>query len=90
MPLPILSHIYGNTLNLANYTLSSGHCSGLNVAAKFLQKNINRVRFDNCGIDDGEMASLLSAFVQFKDFKSIIYRRNAVHEETLEGLRNLF
>ena len=25
-PLPILSHITGNTLNLSNYTLSGGHC----------------------------------------------------------------
>ena len=58
-PLPILSHIYSNTLTLANYTLSSGHCKALNRAAAFLQTNINRVRFDNCGIDDGEMAFLL-------------------------------
>ena len=35
-PLPILSHIYANTLNLANYTLSTGHCKALNVAAKYL------------------------------------------------------
>ena len=90
LPLPILSHIYGNTLTLANYTLSSGHCQGLNSAAKFLQGKINRVRFDNCGIDDGEMASLLSAFTKFKDFKSIIYRHNELHEESLDGLRKLF
>lgn len=58
-PLPILSHIYANTLTLANYTLSGGHCKALNRAAKYLQTNINRVRFDNCGIDDEEMADLL-------------------------------
>ena len=58
-PLPILSHIINNTLTLANYTLSSGHCKGLNTAAKYLQTNINRVRFDNCGIDDLEMSNLL-------------------------------
>ena len=54
-PLPILSRINQNTLTLANYTLSSGHCKALKRAAKFLQTNINRVRFDNCGIDDGEI-----------------------------------
>ena len=75
-PLPILSHIFANTLTLANYTLSTGHCKALNRAAKYLQSNINRVRFDNCGIDDDEMADLLQAFIQFKDFKSIIYRNN--------------
>ena len=84
-PLPILSHITGNTLNLSNYTLSGGHCQGLNSAAQYLEGKINRVRFDNCGIDDGEMASLLSAFCKFKDFKSIIYRNNELHEESLEG-----
>ena len=90
LPLPILSHIFGNTLTLSDYTLSSGHCQGLNSAAQFLQGKINRVRFDNCGIDDGEMAQLLSAFAQFKDFKSIIYRHNELHEESLDGLRLLF
>ena len=89
-PLPILSHINGNTLNLANYTLSTGHCQGLNSAAQYLEGKINRVRFDNCGIDDGEMASLLSAFSKFKDFKSIIYRHNELHEESLEGFCKLF
>lgn len=48
------------------------------------------MRFDNCGIDDGEMASLLSAFSKFKDFKSIIYRHNELHEESLEGFCKLF
>ena len=89
-PLPILSHIYANTLTLANYALSSAHCKALNRAAKYLQSNINRVRFDNCGIDDGEMAELLQAFVQFKDFKSIIYRSNDLDEESLAGLKELF
>ena len=36
------------------------------------------------------MAKLLSAFCQFKDFKSIIYRHNELHEESLVGLRKLF
>ena len=35
-PLPILSHIFNNTLTLANYTLSGGHCQALNRAAKYL------------------------------------------------------
>ena len=47
------------------------------------------MRFDNCGIDDGEMANLLEAFCQFKDFKSIIYRQNDFQEESLEGLKIL-
>jgi hypothetical protein len=74
-------------LNLANYTLSKGHCKALNRAAFYLQSTISRVRFDNCGIDDGEMAELLQAFVKFKDFKSIIYRQNELAENSLEELK---
>ena len=44
------------------------------------------MRFDNCGIDDGEMANLLRAFCQFRDFKSIVYRHNELDEESLEVL----
>ena len=47
------------------------------------------MRFDNCGIDDIEMSQLLDAFAQFKDFKSIIYRRNELAELSLEGLKKL-
>ena len=35
------------------------------------------------------MANLLQAFVQFKDFKSIIYRKNDLQEESLEELKIL-
>ena len=44
------------------------------------------MRFDNCGIDDGEMANLLRAFAQFKDFKAIVYRHNELDEESLDVL----
>ena len=87
VPLPILSHVANRTLSLANYTLSPGHVKGLNRAAEFLESVINRVRFDNCGIDDGEMSSLLQAFSKFKDFKSIIYRFNEFSDASMEGLR---
>ena len=60
---------------------------GLNRAAEFLESVINRVRFDNCGIDDGEMSNLLQAFSKFKDFKSIIYRHNEFSDESMEGIR---
>ena len=60
---------------------------GLNRAAEFLESVINRVRFDNCGIDDGEMSNLLQAFAKFKDFKSIIYRYNEFSDESMEGIR---
>ena len=89
VPLPILSHVSNRTLSLANYTLSPGHVKGLNRASEFLESVINRVRFDNCGIDDGEMSALLQAFSKFKDFKSIIYRFNEFSECSMDGIRSI-
>jgi len=79
--------VSGRTLSLANYTLSAGHCNALNRAAEHFDNFINRVRFDNCGIDDGEMSNLLQAFSKLKDFKSIIYRFNDFNEDSLEFLK---
>ncbi len=43
-----------------SYTLSIGHCKALAKAFEFLDKiNVNRVIFDNCGIDDEEFAAIL-------------------------------
>ena len=89
VPLPILSHVANRTLSLANYTLSPGHVKGLNRAAEFLESVINRVRFDNCGIDDGEMSNLLQAFSKFKDFKSIIYKQNGINQKSIDSLTPL-
>jgi len=44
--------------------------------ANFTDANINRVIFDNCGIDDLEFSNLLKGIQTLKDFKKIIYRRN--------------
>ena len=48
------------TLYLQDYTLSIGHCHGLARACEYFDKiGINRIYFDNCGIDDEEFAAIL-------------------------------
>ena len=60
LALPILDKIFKKTLVLQEYTLSKGHCRGLARACQFFDHRvINRVLFNNCGIDDGEFSHIL-------------------------------
>jgi hypothetical protein len=88
-PIPILSTVTNRTLSLGNYTLSSGHCDALNQAAKHFDNFVNRVRLQNCGVDDGKMAKLISTFSKLRDFKSIILRQNVFQEQSLEAVKEL-
>ena len=56
--LPVLQYVHKKTLCLLSYTLSIGHCKALAKACELFQRglNINRVIFDNCGIDDEEFS----------------------------------
>lgn len=57
LALPILQYVHKKTLALKEYTLSIGHCNALTKACEhFGMININRIYFDNCGIDDGEFS----------------------------------
>jgi hypothetical protein len=84
--LPLLTKVRRKTLILQNYTLSIGHCNALAAACPFLPSSINRIYFDNCGIDDQEFASILSGLAQLSDFKSIIYKRNVFDEDSLKAI----
>ena len=48
---------------------------------------MNRVLFNNCGIDDAEFSHILEGLAKLKDFKSIIYKMNAFSDLSLEKLR---
>ena len=75
---------------LQEYTLSPGHCRGLAQACKFFDhRYVNRVYFNNCGIDDQEFASILEGLNNLKDFKAIIYKANMFGEKSLLNLRPL-
>ena len=78
------------TLSLQNYTLSIGHCKALaRSCPKFKEGVFNRIVLDNCGVDDGEFASILQGLKTMKDFKKIIYRYNSFGEESLAEIKDL-
>ena len=84
MVLPILHYVNKKTLCLQSYTLSIGHAKALAKACEnFEHTYINRIIFDNCGIDDGEFAQILKGLNNLKDFKKIIYRYNIFQNESL-------
>jgi hypothetical protein len=67
--------------------LSIGHCRALAKACEhFGGFGINRMIFENCGIDDGEFAEILMGIQKLKDFKKIIYRYNSFDEESLKEI----
>lgn len=89
MALPVLDYVHQKTLCLQSYTLSIAQCNGLARAFEHFDKFINRVIFDNCGIDDEEFAAILSGIKKLKDFKKIIYRRNEFHVKSLAEFKGI-
>lgn len=88
--LPILDKVVKKTLVLQEYTLSKGHCRGLAKACQFFDSRvINRVLFNNCGIDGYEFADILRGLNEIRDFKSIIYKMNLINEQSLAQLKPL-
>ena len=81
--MPLLDKVRGKTLCLTDYTLDIGHCKALAFACSLFDKSINRVLFDNCGIDDKEFSAILQGLDKLSDFKSIIYKRNVFDELSL-------
>jgi len=64
-------------LVLQNYKLSEGHCNGLAKACSLLDTSkVNRILFNNCGIDGLQFAEILKGLATLQDFKSIIYKNN--------------
>ncbi len=59
--LPLLSKIIDNTLVLKDYTLDKGHLGGLAKVFDSGQLPLYAALFDNCGIDDEELAILLES-----------------------------
>ena len=70
--------------------MSEGHCRGLARACQYFDhKFVNRVLFDNCGINDYEFSQILDGLSKLKDFKSIIYKLNSFGELSLAKLQPL-
>ncbi len=61
--MPLLRKIKDGRLVLEDYTLDSGHLSGLAAAIGQAEMSVNSVLFDNCGIDDEELSLLLTGLL---------------------------
>jgi hypothetical protein len=69
--------------------LNIAHCKALAKSFDFVEKFINRIILDNCGIDDEEFAIILKGVKEIKDFKKIIYRRNIFNKNSLVEIKSL-
>ena len=63
LALPILEKVYNKTLSLYDYTLSPVHTQALENASKFFENFVNRILLDNCGVSDGQFASIVTALL---------------------------
>ena len=85
--LPIIDKVCKKTLVLQEYTLRPGQCRGLAKACQYFHHTfINRVFFNNSGIDDAEFADILGGLSHLKDFKSIIYKANQFSDLSINAL----
>ena len=89
--LPLFKHVIGKTLCLRNYTLSAGQCEGIAAAFQNVDNHLlNRVFFDNCGLDDYEFSQILNSVAQWRDSKSITLKNNEFGSLSLVELKKLF
>lgn len=51
---------------------------------------MNRVLFNNCGLNGNKMAIVLEGLANIKDFKSIIYKHNELNSLAIAKLEALF
>ena len=87
MNLPILDKIYHRTLCLQDYHLSEGNCRGLADACRYLDMRVvNRMLFNNCGLDGDLLAIILEGVLKMQDFKALIFCRQALNANALSML----
>ena len=58
-------------------------------AFEYFSGFINRVIFDNCGVDDEEFAAILRGIKKLKDFKKIVYRHNVFLDKSLKEMKGV-
>ena len=87
--LPLLNKIVDNKLILKDYTLDSGHLNGLASCLKNKTITIDAVLFDNCGIDDEELAILLEGLLALDGIEHFVYKNNVFLQEGFEAIKPL-
>lgn len=88
--LPIFDHIVKKTLLLRDYKLNLGQVEGLAIACEYLDHtDINRICFDNCGINGDSFAIILDGVRNLKDFKAFTLRLSPINSLTIDKLTPL-
>lgn len=89
--LPILDKIWKKTLCLQNYFLSDGNIGGLAKACEVLDyRLVNRLLLASNGINGDQLAEIISGMAKLREFKSLIYKQNAINFESLRALKPVF
>lgn len=88
--LPLINKVINKRLILVDYTLDSGHLHGLTHAIfKTLNPVIEEILFDNCGIDDGELAILLTGLMELDLFEIFAYKNNHFMSGGLKAMKQI-
>ena len=85
--LPLLNKIVDKQLLLKDYTLDQGHLHGLASCLKNRTVKIDAALFDNCGIDDEELAILLEGMLSLDGVKNFVYKNNVFLQKSLHAIK---
>ena len=88
LALPLINKVVDGKIVLQGYTLDSGHFIALANSIKQTQlPRINAIYFDNCGIDDDELALLLEGLIPMDCFKTFVYINNVFEYAAMEAIK---
>jgi hypothetical protein len=74
--MPLMRKVKGKTLTFQQYTLTKQQVKALANAVQFLDSaKVNRVHFENCGLNDDDLAGFFAAFAKVKDFKAVTVKQ---------------
>lgn len=86
--LPLVNKVINKKLILQDYTLDSGHMLGLAKSISQTKKpEIEAILFDNCGIDDKELAILLEGLTVAEHFEKFVYKNNVFMHRGVQALK---
>ena len=86
--MPLINKVIDGKIVLQGYTLDSGHFIALANSIKQTQLPlINAIYFDNCGIDDDELALLLEGLIPMTCFKKFVYINNVFEYAAMEAIK---
>ena len=88
--MPLMRKVKGKTLTFQQYTLTKQQVKALAHAVQYLDSaKVNRVHFENCGLNDDDLAGFFAAFAKVRDFKAVTVKQGTVGDRGMEALPGL-